>query len=253
MAITISMINQKGGCGKTRSAIEFAACFSKLHYKVLLVDMDQQANASTYSNANIKAPGVYEAITQSIDPKTIIQKTPEYDILVGSEALSTVDAFFANDPRGVLRLKKITRALNDDYDFIILDTAPGRNLLMNMAYIASDFVVIPAEAKDGSVDGIKKVIVDVKNYNEDDLTRAQILGVVVTRCNEQTGLYKYEIERIQELLDAYLPGTFCMRVRESVAAGEAEAERQSMQLGKHSSNPAIDYREITEHILNQIV
>lgn len=254
MAITIGMINQKGGCGKTTTSIEFAACFSKMGYKVLLIDMDQQSNATEYSGLDDSLAGTYEVLTGECDFESVVQTSDkntelEFDILPASPQLSSIDKHFATDARGFLALKKFIREINDIYDFIILDTNPGRNLLMNMAYVASDYIVIPADADEGAVKGIKNVIIDLNNYKEDELSNAEVLGVVITRAEEGTTLHGYEANRIREILDIHYPHAFLMRVRKCIAAGEAHAEHISMQKGKHSSTAAIDYREITNKIM----
>jgi chromosome partitioning protein len=258
MAITIGMINQKGGCGKTTTSIEFAACFSKMGYKVLLIDMDQQANATEYSGLDDSLAGTYEVLTGACDINSVLQ-TPteendlEFDILAGSSKLSSIDEHFAKDATGFLALRKLIKKINDIYDFVILDTNPGRNLLMNMAYVASDYIVIPADADEGAVKGIRNVIVDLNKYKEDGLSDADILGVIITRAEENTTVHGYEAGQIKEILDVHYPHAFVMSVRKSVAVNEAHIENTSMQKGKHNSTSAIDYRNITNKILEMCV
>lgn len=247
-AVRIALANQKGGVGKTTSSIELAACFSQKKYKVLVVDLEQQMDTTKYSGGNYHLPGIYEALSGTISPKDAIQKLPEFDILSASPKLSKADDEFSK-PTDVLKLKKVLNSVDDDYDFIFIDTNPGRNRLLNMAYIASDYLIIPTDVDDGSVDGIRSVFADLEEYKEAEWSNAEVLGVIFTRV-ENTGMHRYQEEQIQEILNEKAPDAFLMKVRKGIAATECKSEGTSMQVGKPTSNPASDYRKIANKILD---
>ena len=123
MSVRIALTNQKGGAGKTTSSIELAACFSAMKYKVLLIDMDQQVNATQYSGGNLDK-GLFDLLTDKNESvENVIQHLDEYDLIASSGSLSKIDtilddddAFFALDD--ILNKDKI----NKYYDFIIIDT-----------------------------------------------------------------------------------------------------------------------------------
>lgn len=244
MAIRIALANQKGGVGKTTSSIELAACFSKKNYNVLVVDLEQQMDTTKYSGGNHFIPGVYETLTGVISAKEAIQKLPEYDLLAASPKLSKADDEFSK-PTDVLKLKKVLDTIDDDYDFIFIDTNPGRNRLLNMAYIASDYIIIPTDVDDGSVDGIRSIFADLQEYKDAEWSNAEVMGVIFTRV-ENTGMHRYQEEQIQSILDEKAPDAFLMKVRKGIAATECKSEGTSMQVGKPTSKPASDYRKISD-------
>lgn len=250
MAIRIALANQKGGVGKTTSSIELAACFSKEDYRVLVVDLEQQMDTTKYSGGNYFLPGIYEALKGDVPANEAVQKLDEYDLLSASPALSKADDVFSK-PTDVLRLKKVLNEIDDDYDFIFIDTNPGRNRLLNMAYIAADYIIIPTDADDGSVDGIRSVFADLTEYKDAEWSNAEVLGVIFTRV-ENTGMHRYQEEQIQSVLDEYAPSAFLMKVRKGIAATECKTEGTSMQRGKPNSKPASDYRQIADKILNTV-
>ncbi len=250
MAIKIALANQKGGIGKTTSSIELAACFKNRGYNVLLIDLEQQCDTTKYSGGNMYKPGSYEAIKGTMSIKDVIQHVDEYDLLASSPALSNSDVEFSN-PTDVLKLRKVLKEVNDDYDFILMDTNPGRNKLLNMAYIAADYVLIPAEADDGSVDGIRSIFKDLEEYNEAEWTDAEVLGVIYCRY-EATGQHRFQEEEMKKVLDENGSDAFIMRVRKCIQATEAKSEGTSMQKGKKSCTAAIDYRRIADRIIDMM-
>ena len=251
MAIVISIANQKGGVGKTTTSIELAACFQEKGYKTLVIDLDQQANLTRYTAANPAANGIYHVLKGTADIQDAIQHTEEFDVLCASEELSKADKEFGGY-RDALTLKKVLKPVNDIYDFILIDNNPARNRLLDMTYIASDYIIIPAEAEEGSIYGIKAIFKDLKAYKDDGFADADILGVILTKV-EKTGMHEYGEELIREALKEEHSDAFLMKVRKSIVANEAKSEGASMQAGKRTSNPAADYRSIAAEILKRIV
>lgn len=251
MAIIISIALQKGGTGKTSTTIELAACMKAKGYKVLAVDLDQQANLSEYTSADSSKPGIYEVLSGTNSLKDVIQHVPEFDVVSSSSKLSKADREFS-DALDVLKLKKSLRSVNEDYDFIFVDLNPARNVLLNMAYVASDYIIIPAEAEEGSLQGIKAIFHDLQRYKDDGFSEADILGVILTKY-EKTGMHAYMQDKISELLKEYCPNAFLLTVRKSIVANEAKSEQTSMQVGKHNSKPAEDYRTIADEILKIVL
>ncbi len=246
MSFRVALANQKGGVGKTTSSIELAACFNQRGYKVLVVDLEQQMDTTKYSGGNYHLPGIYDVLKETIVAKDAIQTLPEFDLLSASPELSKADDEFSK-PTDVLRLKKVLNPIDDEYDLIFIDTNPGRNRLLNMAYIAADYLLIPTDADDGSVDGIRAVMDDLNEYKDADWSDAEVLGVIYTRV-ENTGMHHYQEEQIKMLLDEMAPSAFLMKVRKGIAATECKTEGTSMQLGKPRSKPAEDYRQIADLI-----
>lgn len=250
MAIKIALANQKGGVSKTTSTIEIAASLKNRNYSVLVVDLEQQADTTKYSGGDVRRKGVYEVLKETALIKEVIQKSDEFDILSASSELSKADDEFTK-PTDVLKLRKALKDVNDDYDFIIIDTNPGRNRLLNMAYIAADYIIIPTDADDGSVAGIEAVFNDLQEYKDAEWSDAEVMGVIYAKY-ENTGMHRYQEGVIRELLDEKQKDAFLMKVRKGIAATECKTERTSMQAGKKYSNPAMDYRRIADAIIDRV-
>ncbi|MCR5420426.1 MAG: ParA family protein [Lachnospiraceae bacterium] len=250
MSVTIALANQKGGVGKTTSTIELAACFTNRGYKTLVVDLEQQMDTTKYSGGDPFKPGSYKVLKEEINIEDAIQQTPEFDILAATPELSKADDEFTK-PTDVLKLRKALQSIDDSYDFIVIDTNPGRNRLLNMAYIAADYVIIPTDADDGSVSGIISIFDDLNEYKEAKWTNADVLGIILTRF-ENTSMHKYQQDVIKELIAVKQPDAFFMTVRKAIAASECKTERTSLQKGKKNSKPAIDYRRIADTIIDRL-
>ena len=247
MAIKIAICNQKGGVGKTTTVIELAACMKQLGYAVLAVDLDQQCNLTDYIGAKHATNNIFGVLKQEVSIKDAVEKTEEFDIIPGSEALSKASKELG-EAKDVLVLKKVLNELNDDYDFIFIDNSPARDVLLNMTYIAADYLIIPAEADEGSISGIKAIFKDLQGYKDINWSDADVLGVILTKT-ENTGMHNYGREQIQDLLNAFHSNAFFEEIRKSIVATEAKTEGVSMQSGKKHSKPAYDYRYIADLIL----
>lgn len=249
MAITLAIVNQKGGTGKTTSAIEIAACLKNKKKKVLVIDLDQQTNLTRDIGGDPFSDGIYDVLVDDKDIMSCIQKNPEFDLLSSSEQLSKVPGLLS-DAADVVRLKEVLEPVQDKYNYIVCDCSPARDLLLNMAYVAADYLIIPAEAEKGSILGIEAVFNDLKKYRKAKLSGAEILGVILTKY-ERTGMHKFGEEQIRAVLDREESTAFLMQVRKSIAANETKEEGGSLQTGKKNTNPAKDYRDITDEIIRR--
>lgn len=252
MAITIAVANQKGGVGKTTTVIELAACMRQMGFAVLVVDLDQQANLTAYSGGTQSANNSFTVLKGMVPIDAAIQHTEEFDLLPASESLSKA-AKELGEPTDVLKLRQVLKFVNNTYDFIFIDNSPARDVLLNMTYVAADYIIIPTESDEGSVNGIRAIFNDLKAYHDINWSDADVLGVIMTKT-ERTGMHDYAREQITDLLREELHSeAFFVEVRKSIVASEAKTEGMSMQSGKHHSKPAIDYREVAETILDYVL
>lgn len=258
MSIVLSVANQKGGTGKTSTTIELAACLKKEGYSVLVIDFDAQCNLTTYVTGVEKEKlegiiGIYEVLSGKIDiKKTIRSHFSSFDLIPCTPAFSQAEASFVSQDNAAIFLKAVLVELSDIYDFILIDTNPSRNILLNMAYIASDYIIAPIDVDKGSITGLKSVFNDVKEYNDNDLSDVKVIGVILTKY-ERTGLHAYVEDEVNNLLKQYNSDAFFMKVRKSIAVSEVKEECTTLQEGKKFSNPAMDYRKIAKTLNKKVL
>lgn len=251
MARTIVIANQKGGVGKTTTAIELAAALSDLKKKVLLIDLDQQANLSKYVGASLQHISIYDALHGKARIKEAIQHTNICDVIASSPELSKADREFV-DADDVFLLADLIDFVKIDYDYIVLDNNPSRNVLLTMSYVAGQDVIIPTECDAGSIDGIAAINRDIVKLRDGRMSfsKARVMGLVLTK-SERTIMHSVADEELQNLALQIGGNPFILSVRKSIVVSECKKVCQSLQQYARWSAPAMDYRKIAEEIIRR--
>lgn len=255
-SIVLAIANQKGGVGKTTTAIELAAAFHEEGKKVLIIDLDQQCNLTSYVNADVEnVPTIYDILHAKAPVVDGIQHLKYYDVIASSSSLSRADREFV-DSEDVYLLGDLLRIddIQNVYDYIIIDNSPSRNILLTMAYIAADHVIIPTECDDGALDGIIAINNDLKKLRESraHYTDADVLGLILVKY-ERTVMhdvaYKLDLSEIAKVIGS---DPFIMNVRKSISVSESKKEKKPLQEYDKYSNPAADYRKIVKEIMKRL-
>lgn len=252
MAKVITVINQKGGVGKTTTAHAIGAWLQRTkEKKVLFIDLDQQGNltyATGASNSNYNSLKLL--INGSLDAKKIQHTSSGFSVIPSDPMLANIDMILTETGKEY-RLKEALKGLKD-YDYVVIDNPPSMNVIMINALTASDFAIIPAQADIFSLQGITqlgKSLDAVKSYTNKDLN---VLGIVLTRHNGRTILSRDILEVIEDTAKQLKTKVYSQTIREAVAVKEAQATRKDIFSYDAKSNASQDYDALMQTIWTEI-
>jgi len=249
MSKVISVSNQKGGVGKTTTTCNLAAGLKKKGFRVLIIDLDPQGNLGFSVSADSdNSATIYDVLKGDVKTQFAIQRTDTADIIASSILLSGIELEFTNNGREFL-LKEAMKPIQDNYDYILLDTPPALGILTINAFTASDTIVVPMLSDIFSLQGIAQLyetVERVKKYCNSNLT---IAGILLTKYNPRTLLGR-EIRGTAELIAHDLNiKLFDSFIHSSVVASEAQSVQENVLDYSPRSRIAKDYLQFTEELL----
>jgi len=252
MAYTIAITNNKGGCGKTVTAINTGAALRLRGYDVLLVDFDGQANLTTALRVEASTGTTYDTmkaqITPYIEPVRVLG--PEgatcgvLDVLPSCRDLSALEVELATQSDRVTRFRAVIDKYRDKYDYIVIDTPPSLGVLTVNTLYAADAAIVTVEPEFMAVQGllaIKDTIQTVAEFKGEPLPYC----VAFTRYDKRKGLHRMTIEQVEA---SGLP-TFATRIRSNVALGEAPAVGVDIFRYAANSYGATDYNALCSEVM----
>jgi len=247
---TVTITNQKGGTGKTSTALALGAALKTKGYKVLMIDMDAQGNMSYTINAKTNGATVLGVLTNEVKIADAIQTTENGDVIASSKALSGADAIIC-DTGKEYRLREALESISKKYDYCIIDTPPALGILTINALTASDSVIIPAQADIYSIQGIEQLAETIKPVKKYCNPKLEIEGILLTRYSPRAVLSREVSDLAGKLAESIGTKLFNTAIREAITVKEAEISRRSLFDYAPKSGVAEDYMNFTEEFLQR--
>ena len=244
----IAVINQRGGVGKTTTALSVFSGLRRRGYSVLFIDLDAQGNSSYSLGASTEGYNVMGVLERPETIREEIQKTAQGDVLASSYRLSIADKVLESTGKEY-RLREALSNVRELYDYAVIDTPPFLGVLTINALTACDKALIPAQADVYSLQGIAQLsgtIETVRKYCNPDL---EVMGVVLTRYNSRAVITKELTEMISDTAEKLGTRLFDTRIRECTAIKEAQAKRTDIYSYAPRSNASADYTALTDEII----
>lgn len=247
MIITIA--NQKGGVGKTTTALELGEALQEKGFKVLFIDADKQCNLTATLKAQATNSGTYSILANKEPARDVIQEIEGHSVIAASKALANIDMLLADATGREYRLKESLEGIRGMFDFIIIDTPPSLSSTTVNALTATDYLIITNNADIYSLTGtadLYSVVQTVKKYTNKALT---IGGILLTRYNGRSTISKDIKDMLEDTAKQYGTKVYSTVIRECVAIRESQTLKENLLEYAPKSNAAADYRALAEEII----
>lgn len=250
----IAIANQKGGVGKTTTAINLSAALASKGLRTLLIDLDPQANSSlSFVDIHKLEHTVYDAL---VDPEVnlgdVLQEAdnvPHLEIAPSSIALAKIEAKLLGELDSYFRLKDEVKKIRRRYEFIVIDTPPALGIITVNALVASTHVLIPIQSSYFALEGTDDLLETIEKIKLRANPRLQILGALLTLFDRRTRLSK---DIREQVLEVFGDKVFDTVISKSVRLEESPAYRESIFSFAPRSSGAFQYYKLSEEILGRV-
>lgn len=254
MAEVITIANRKGGVGKTTTALNLAYSLKELGKKVLVIDLDPQANLTRCFDVenleNIKTIGhllMAELEEESYSVEDYVISYDEIDIIPSSIYLSVTETQMRSETGSERILSDITETLQEQYDYILIDTSPSLNILTINALCAADSVLITADTQLFAIVGISELLKTIQKIKKRVNPKLSVKGILLTMCDSRTNLSKLLTEQVEEMYQGKIK-VFQTKIPKTVKVGEAIYSGQSIKKYAKGSSVDLAYDHLAKEI-----
>jgi chromosome partitioning protein len=251
MARVIAICNQKGGVGKSTSAINCSSFLALRGKYVLMVDTDPQANATIGIGlgADESHPNIYHCLVNDQNPSTMLKRTSMFgfDVLPANQDLAGATIELVSMEEREMRLKRVLDTLRTDYDYILIDCPPTLGILTLNSLVAAEKVIIPVQCEYYSLEGLSQLLKTIELVKENLNPDLQVLGVLLTMYDKRSQLNR---QVMHEVINNFPGRVFDTVISRTISLAEAPSFGKSILQFDPGSKAANEYRRLVDEIIS---
>lgn len=250
-AQTILFLNQKGGVGKTTSAVNLGSALAQKGKKVLLIDLDSQGNLTSATSIDGRKPGLYEVIAGQCSAAEAIQQTPIRNLyaIASNINMAGLNIELVGEDEREFFLKRVLVGLEEDWDYILGDCPPSLGLVTVNAMVWAKHVIIPMQCEYFAMEGLNLLMRTVGNMKKSLNPDLEVLGILFTMYSKRTKLANEVVEDISSFFNTLVFKTMIPR---NVRIAEAPSHGMPINVYDNASSGAKAYKALAEEVIERV-